>query len=114
MAYRVDNGQVMRGKARVRRGGVVQVFLPPKSAIFQHFRNGEMLHVATGSKVLRFNLTDTSKMLKKLLKCAAYYRKAGVSNPFAPTRASRSSNNNPFSKPSVGFKPNTYREVKEY
>ncbi len=100
LAYRVDNGRIMRGVARARNGGVVQVFLPPKSKLFSHFRTGEMLHVAAANRVMKFNLTNTSKLLQKLVRCAAHYRKAERANPFEPA--------------STGFKKIPYRTNARY
>ncbi|MBX6427013.1 MAG: hypothetical protein IRZ09_13950 [Variibacter sp.] len=59
----------------------VEVQLADSATLFQQFRWGRMLRVASAGRVLSFKLTDTSLVLPELLRCVSRY--AGTSLPHA-------------------------------
>ncbi len=74
--FQVDRGQILNGTAKARNNNLVQIGLPTNSKLFGHFRYGKQLKIEAANQLFRFNLTGTDRMLKKLVRCVAHYRKA--------------------------------------
>ncbi len=74
--FQVDRGQILNGAAKARTNNLVQIGLPANSKLFRHFRDGRQLKIEAANQLFRFNLTGTDRMLKKLVRCVAHYRKA--------------------------------------
>ncbi len=74
VVYKIDNGPVHSGVGRAITPVLVRMSLPDSVSRFNEFRYGDLLAVTTGSKVVRFRLTDTNGMLSALLRCAKQYR----------------------------------------
>jgi hypothetical protein len=74
VAYKIDDGPVHTGTGKAVSTLLVRMPLPDSRNRFNEFRYGDLLAVTTGKKVVKFKLTDTSKMLTTLLKCAKHYR----------------------------------------
>ncbi len=92
--FQVDRGQILNGTAKARNNNLVQIGLPTNSKLFRHFRYGKQLKIETANKLFRFNLTGTETMLKKLVRCVAYYRKAD--NFGSSSYGNSSDSSNPF------------------
>lgn len=84
VAYQVDQGPIYDGVAIAKSARLVQVFLPTNSRVFNNFRYGNLLKVKAAKQLMKFNLTDTSKLLRLLLGCARHYvkKEGGGGNPF--------------------------------
>ena len=78
--FQVDNGPIMKGTAVAKTNKMVQVHLPPKDMMFQHFKAGGTLKVAAGKRVMRFSLTGTGPMLSQLYKCAVHFARKETQN----------------------------------
>ena len=76
VSYKVDSGQIHSGTGRALNPQLVQIPLPDTVSRFNEFRYGGLLAVAAGGEVVKFSLTDTSRMLSRLLECAKEYRSA--------------------------------------
>lgn len=81
--FRIDRGTVIDGVAVARNPKLAQVVLPANNRLFQSFRRGNILRVAAAKKVLEFRLTDTSKLLSRLLDCARHFAAKAEPDPFA-------------------------------
>ena len=84
--FQVDRGPILKSTATAKTQKMVQVHLPAKNRLFRHFKVGGMLKVAAGSKVMRFNLTGTNRMLSKLYRCATHFARQDTigRDPFQP------------------------------
>ncbi len=89
--FQVDSGPILKGRALAKTPRMVQVHLPAKSRLFRHFKIGSTLKVATGSRVMRFNLTGTNHMLSKLYRCAVHFARQDTigRDPFQPAAFSQ-------------------------
>ena len=83
--YQVDNGPIPKRTATAKTQKLVQVHLPAKNRLFDHFKRGGQLKIAAGSRVMRFNLSGTGRMLSKLYRCATHFAKKDGNDPFANT-----------------------------
>ena len=54
--FQVDNGPILKATATAKTQKLVQVFLPPKDALFRHFRTGGQL------KIIDFPLHNRLKL----------------------------------------------------
>ena len=81
--YQVDSGPIMKGVATAKTAKMVQVHLPPKDRMFDHFKIGHTLKVAANNKVMRFKLTGTDRMLSKLYRCATHFARKQGKDPFS-------------------------------
>lgn len=83
IAFTVDDMTPISAKAIAFRDDAVEVPLTNSVELFNRFRRGHQLSVATAGQVFKFNLTDTNKVLIALLSCASNGGRAvASSNPF--------------------------------
>ncbi|MEM7429488.1 MAG: hypothetical protein AAF441_25730 [Pseudomonadota bacterium] len=84
--FQVDSGPILKGVAMAKTQKMVQVHLPANNRLFRHFKVGGTLKVAAGSKVMRFNLNGTNRMLSKLYRCAVHFAQRDTigRDPFQP------------------------------
>lgn len=93
VAFTVDGMKPLSDRATAYTTSAVRIELADSSGLFQRFKQGRVLKVATAQRVFQFNLTGTNEMLSALLDCAG--QKGGLSkvpmasNPFAPTTPDR-------------------------
>ena len=81
--YQVDGGPIMKGVATAKTRKMVQIHLPPKDRMFEHFKIGNTLKVAASNRVMRFKLTGTDRMLSKLFRCATHFARKQGKDPFS-------------------------------
>ncbi len=96
--YQVDRRQVYSGKAKARTKKLAVINLPGSSRLFNQMRRGRLLKVEAGDDLLKFNLTGTSNMLTKLLRCSRRNKNLYVDRPLASANSSGGTNSsNSFS-----------------
>lgn len=71
--FRIDGSAPIVGTAVAIGANQVEVPLADDSALFEKFRWGRLLRVASAGHVLEFRLTDTAVLLPELLRCVAHY-----------------------------------------
>ena len=73
VVYKIDGGPSRTGIGRAVSPLLVRMGVPDDDRL-NEFRVGLMLAVTTGTKMVKFKLTDTNKMLDALFECAKQYR----------------------------------------
>lgn len=87
IGFTVDRIPTLNAMAVAISPTEVGVSLSDSTALFNVFRRGRLLTVFGGGQVLRFVLTDTSRLLPALLQCARNHMApppVQTSNPFLP------------------------------
>ncbi len=93
--YQVDKGEVNKGQALASGKRLAVVSLPAENTLFNRMRRGRTLKVKAGDDILAFNLTGTSKMLRRLLDCSIQHENLVVDLPSASNQSSEPKKN-PF------------------
>src|SRR5262247_1815961 len=87
IAFVIDGGQPMMGRASALNSNTVQIMLAEDSALFSQFRRGRQLRVAAANQVFSFNLDGTSTVLPTLVACVQQAIAPAGTNPFADRSA---------------------------
>lgn len=88
IAFTVDQAPPIGSRAVAIAPSQVEVLLADSSELFQRFRQGQQLRVASAGQIFTFNLTGTSQVLPALLRCVQANLQPSApatvaSNPFA-------------------------------
>jgi hypothetical protein len=84
MSYRIDGGTQVQVQARATRTDTILIEISDRESIFQAFRHGLWLYLATQGANARFSLKGTSVALEQLRVCATALAAANPPAPPAP------------------------------
>lgn len=84
IGYSIDNGPVIGTQAEAVGRRLIQIALPPSSALFEQMKTGQWVHVEWGVAGVQFPLTMSASALPALLACLQRY--APGASPFADRR----------------------------
>ncbi len=90
--YAVDSSPALTAAATAVSTQQVAAELPPKTTLFQLFRQGRLLKIQGEGKSFGFSLDNTSSVLAELLRCANRYKSGSNTVASSPSTA------NPFEK----------------
>jgi hypothetical protein len=81
MSYRIDGGAQVQVQARATRSDTILIEVSDRESIFQAFRHGLWLYLATQGANARFSLKGTSVALEQLRTCATTLAAANPQEP---------------------------------